>query len=84
MDAGRRTHTIPKTIRGLFGPHLINIVRKDLPDMARSSGEEGKGRFAVLEFREKGTDGKWKAFKDGDILSEITEAAKNCRQLTHD
>ena len=81
MDSGRRTHTIPKTIRGLFGPHLINIVRKDLPDMARSSGEEGKGRFAVLEFREKGTDGKWKAFKDGDILSEITEAAKNCHEF---
>ena len=81
MDPGTRPLIIPKNLRSLFGPHLINVAEKELPATVNRFETENKGQFAVLEFRERGRDGEWKIFRESDILSEVTEAAKNCQEF---
>ena len=87
MDPDQRKGlTLPKEYKELFSSFVVNTSHKSL----KSGFEEAQneGRFAILEFRQKDADGKWKAFSDHAILNTVSNAIAACSKYdaehTHD
>ena len=70
---------MPKEFKELFSNYVVETSQKTLNTDFKDA--QNQGRFAVLEFKQKEPDGKWKRFTDKEIRDVITNAVDACDQF---
>lgn len=71
-----RSVKLPKAFKELFSSFAVETSHRDLDSSFEKAQNEGD--FVILEFREKGEDGKWKRFSDQDIRGVIDQSIQAC------